>query len=122
MIDKSNFPIDDKKTFDNSMKTLLSIYRPFYIEYKNMFTAATSKNIDSPYSASTGFNWGYSIGINYVIDTEQNEDGTTNDIEIKNYCKLNSAALNKDYGWGKAGYTADSILNAEISIGLPNEL
>jgi hypothetical protein len=120
MIDKSEFPtgdtINDKKTFDKNMKKLLSIYRPFYIEYKNMFTAATSTNIDSPYSASTGFNWGYSKGTNYVIDSVKNQNGTVTNSIINKFCKLNSAALNKDYGWGKNEYTIDSILNAEISI------
>lgn len=118
MIDESKFPTDDKKTFDESMKKLLSIYRPFYIEYKNMFTAATSKNIDSPYSVSTGFNWGYSKGTDYLIDSVKNSDGIVTNSIIKNYCRLNSAALNKDYGWGKNEYTIDSILNPEEEISI----
>ena len=100
--------------YNNSIKQLLSIYRPKYIDFFNMNLSTT---IDNLYN-SLGFTGGF-ILTNHQLELKRiNYSGNIEIINpsINGY-SLNYTAFNMDYGWGKNNYTFESIINANIPYG-----
>jgi hypothetical protein len=102
------------KNINDISKKMISIYRPYFIEYSDMYKI---RNFDpmTLYTVRHGsFKTYTTAGLHPGIFAFSRIDIGSNGC-VKNAYMLNWNMLNHDWGWGKAGYTIDSILNANVS-------
>ena len=106
-------------SYTQNSQQMMSFYRPFYLEFKNMFeTIDWTKNTlinlnytDYPIIStyiSKGFNAGF---INLTRFMHSNE---TNNIQEVTGLSINYNAFNKDYGWFENNFTFESIIQPDL--------
>ena len=99
--------------YNKDIKHMLSIYRPFYIEYLNMFNTVNYTNRNDIYDAF-GFKYGFVSGVPFKIKLNSS-DTLSSTVYTLPGTIFNFIALNRDYGWENNDYSFESIVNANIN-------